>query len=71
MTSETARTYLMTRQADEGLTSRAMARRLGMSDSNWCHVRAGRRRLAAVQILRACAVYAALRDLLFPEELAS
>lgn len=63
-----ARTYLMDRQRDEGITSREMARRLGMSESRWCHVRAGRDRLSAGCVLRACALYPELRDLLFGAE---
>ena len=61
----------MGRQRAEGLTSRAMAKRLGMSEANWCHVRKERRALAPVQILRACVLYPELRALLFPEERAS
>lgn len=71
MQNDIARTYLMDRQADEGITSREMAKRLEMSEPNWCHVRAGRRKLAAVQILRACAIYPHLRDLVFATEMAS
>ncbi len=71
MDSYTARVFLVRVQADEGLTSKAMAERLGMSRSNWCHVRKGRRALAPAQILRACALYPALRELLFSEERAS
>jgi hypothetical protein len=60
----------MKRQMAEGITSREMARRLEMGEANWCHVRAGRRDLAAVQILRACALYPALREIVFgvPEQ---
>jgi hypothetical protein len=64
----TARTYLMGRQVAEGLTSKAMAARLGMSQANWCHVRKGRRRLAPIQILRACRIYRELYELLCREE---
>jgi hypothetical protein len=66
--TDAARTYLMERQRAEGLTSRAMAKQLGMSEANWCHVRAGRRALASVQILRACVLYRDLHDLLFGKE---
>jgi hypothetical protein len=58
--SDTVRQHLMDRQAAEGASSREMARRLMMSEANWCHVRAGRRNLTAAQILRACALYPAL-----------
>lgn len=64
---DAARDYLLGRQKAEGITAQEMARRLGMDKANWCHVRAGRRRLAAARVLRACDLYPELRDLLFSE----
>lgn len=70
MQHETARTFLMQRQRAEGITSREMARRMEMDETTWAKVRSGcsPRRLTAGQILRACALYPDLRDLLFGRE---
>lgn len=71
MQSDIARDYLLARQRAERMTAREMARRIGITEANWCHVRKGRRALAPVQILRACTAYPELLDSLFAEEKAS
>lgn len=49
--------FLVVRQTLEGLTARAMATRIGLSEQNWCHVRKNRRDLSATALERACAFY--------------
>jgi hypothetical protein len=63
-----ALTYLVRRREADRITHREMARRLEISESRWCHVRAGRDRLSASVVLRACVLYPELRALIFGEE---
>ena len=63
--------YLLQQRETDQITHREMAKRLEISESRWCHVRAGRDQLSANAVLRACVLYPELRALLFPEERAS
>lgn len=55
--SEAALAYLVERQAAEGLTGAAMAARLGLSETQWSHIKRGRSKLGLRHIERAIALY--------------
>ena len=57
MSSEDVLAYLLGKQSEEKISATAMASRLGMGETAWCHVRKGRRRLTVGQIERAIAHY--------------
>lgn len=46
-------TYLEEQQSALGMTARDMAARLGLSESNWSHIRRSRRRLPVAVLERA------------------
>jgi hypothetical protein len=49
--------YLIERQRIEKISAAEMARRLGLSEANWCHTRKGRRPLQASAAARASLLY--------------
>lgn len=49
--------YLVERQSAEALTGAAMARRLGMGETHWSHIRRGRLNLTVEHIERAIQLY--------------
>jgi hypothetical protein len=66
MTNPTAiLTYLIERQASDGLTGRAMAARLGMREQEWSRIRNGHRPLGPLQRERALIAFPELRDQIF------
>lgn len=64
MSSEDVVSYLLGKQSEERISATAMASRLGMGETAWCHVRRGRRRLTVAQIERAIQRYPEIRDIL-------
>lgn len=57
MSNEDVVSYLLGKQSEERISATAMASRLGMGETAWCHVRRGRRRLTVAQIERAIQHY--------------
>jgi len=62
MSSEDVLAYLVGKQSEEKISATAMASRLGMGETAWCHVRKGRRRLTVGQIERAIQCYPDLAE---------
>lgn len=54
--------HLESEQARLGLTGRAMADRIGISESNWSHIRRSRRRLPRDVFERAVVAFPGLLD---------
>lgn len=55
--------YLIGRQRADGISAAEMARRLGLSEANWCHTRKGRRPLQKAAADRARLMYPELVEL--------
>jgi hypothetical protein len=64
MSSADVLAYLIDKQRKEGIPALRMAERLGISETNWCHARKGRRGLTVKQIERAIELYPEIADVL-------
>jgi hypothetical protein len=57
MSSADVVSYLIEKQAEEGIPAHVMAQRIGTTETNWSHARRGRRGLTVAQIERAIQHY--------------
>lgn len=70
--SEAVLAYLIERQRADGLSGVAMAQRLGLSETQWSHLRHGRRKLTVALVERAIVLYPELAErITAPEAVAS
>lgn len=61
--------HLIAKQDSLGLTSREMARRLGLTEGYWCHIRKGRRQLRRDALQRAIKLFPELAGLFLADAL--
>lgn len=67
MSSNDVIPFLIRKTSDEKISAAEMARRIGISETNWSHARRGLRGLTVKQIERAIALYPEIRDMLGSE----
>lgn len=64
MSSKDVIPFLVRKTSDEAISAAEMARRIGISESNWSHARRGARGLTVKQLERAIELYPEIRELL-------